>query len=516
MHYKNNTSESNKRIARNTLLLYCRTFLTMLISLYTSRIVLDILGIENYGIYNVVGGVVAMFSVISNSLSSAISRFISYELGTRNTQRLKLVFSTSINIQLIISFIIVIIGEIVGVWFINYKIQIPIERLTAANWVFQCSLLSFVINLVSIPYNACIIAHERMKVFAYVSILEVILKLIIVYSLLLSPFDKLITYAILLVTVALLIRIIYSLYCKQQFSECTYHLIYEKKIAKEMLSFTGWSFLGNTAYIFNTQGINILINIFFGVVLNAARGISIQIENAIFQFVNNFTMAINPQITKSYAAGEREYMFKLICQGSKYAYILLLFLVVPIFLETDNILFFWLKRTPAYTSLFIKLTCLCLLINSLGNSIITAISATGRVKIYHICITSISILVFPLTWIAYNKGLVVYSSYIIYLIIYIILLFVRLKILNILIKFPIKMYIEKTIIKIFLISIMSIIVPVLIQSFMEPSFTRIIITAISSAVSIAGCTYIIGLETSEKEVLKNKIQSIIQNYKSNQ
>lgn len=506
-------SESNKRIVRNTLLLYCRTFLIMIISLYTSRIILDVLGIEDYGIYNVVGGVVAMFSIISSTFSAAISRFITYELGKNDSQRLKVIFSTSINIQFILSFLVVVLGEIIGLWFINYKMQIPIVRLNAANWVFQCSLLTFVINLISVPYNACIIAHEQMKAFAFISILEVILKLTIVYSLLISPFDKLITYAILLVIVGLFIRIIYGAYCKQHFPECTYHLIYEKKILKEMLSFAGWSFLGNSVYILNTQGINILINIFFGVVLNAARGISTQIEGAILQFVNNFTMAINPQITKSYAAGEKEYVFTLICQGAKYSYILLLFFVIPFFLETESILSIWLKKIPTYTAIFIKLSCLCILINSLGNSIITAISATGKIKTYHICITIISILIFPLTWLAYKNGLEVYSSYIIYLIIYIFLLFVRLKILKDLINFPIEMFIRKTLVRIFFISIISIIVPIMIQELLDTSLLRVIMTTVSSTLSIIISTYLLGLEPSEKVTLKNKIRTKIIHYR---
>lgn len=239
-----NISENNKRIAQNTLLLYIRTFLTMAISLYTSRVILNVLGVSDYGIYNVVGGVVAMFSVISGTFSSSISRFITYELGSGNFDRLQKIFSTSLNTQLIIAIIIILIGEILGVWFINSQMQIPPERLVAANWVFQCSLFTFIINLISIPYNACIIAHEKMSAFAYISILEVTLKLIIVYLIIFSPLDKLITYAILLLVAALIIRSTYGFYCKRHFNECKYLLIYDKRLSKEMLSFAGWSFFG--------------------------------------------------------------------------------------------------------------------------------------------------------------------------------------------------------------------------------------------------------------------------------
>ena len=282
------SSSNNKRIAKNTLLLYFRTFLLMAITLYTSRVVLATLGVDDYGIYNVVGGFVAMFSVISGALSSAISRFITFELGHGDKDKLSRIFSTSVNIQILLGILILILGETVGIWFLNNRMNIPIERMTAANWVLQCSLISFTINLISVPYNAAIIAHEKMKAFAYVSILEAVLKLAIVYLLLVSDTDKLILYAILHVFVALSIRLVYGIYCNRNFSECRYHLVYDKSLLKEMSGFAGWNFLTNGAYILNTQGVNLLINIFFGVAINAARGIVAQIDSAIMQFVNSF------------------------------------------------------------------------------------------------------------------------------------------------------------------------------------------------------------------------------------
>ena len=326
-------SSNNKRIAKNTLLLYVRTLFIMLVTLYTSRVVLNTLGVTDYGIYNVVGGVVMMFSVISGSLSSSISRFITYELGHGDFDRLKRIFSTSINIQIGISLVILVLAELFGVWFLNTKMNIPAERLSAANWVLQCSLLSFIINLISVPYNACIIAHERMSAFAYISILEAVLKLAVVYMLLVSPYDKLVTYAILLVIVALLIRLTYGQYCRRHFEESRYQFVYDKPLVKEMTSFAGWSFFGNSAYMLNVQGVDMLINIFFGVTLNAARGVATQVQNAVMQFVNNFAVAVNPQITKSYAAGEREYMNKLVCRGARFSYFLLLIFVVPLVCE---------------------------------------------------------------------------------------------------------------------------------------------------------------------------------------
>ena len=315
----NQTSDNNKRIAKNTLLLYLRMFLTMAVSLYTSRIILNTLGVEDYGINNVVGGIVTMFTVISGSLSASISRFITFELGKDNIQRLKKVFSTGVNIQIGMSVLIVLLAECVGVWFLNTKMNIPPERLGAANWVFQCSILTFVLNLLSVPYNAAIIAHEKMSAFAYISILEVSLKLIIVYMLIISPFDRLKTYAVLFLCVGAIIRFIYGYYCKRHFEECSYYFVYDKPLLKEMTSFAGWNFFGTSAWMLNTQGLNILINMYFGVAFNAARGVATQVDSALKQFINNFTTAVNPQITKSYAQGDLEYVYTLVCSSAKYS-----------------------------------------------------------------------------------------------------------------------------------------------------------------------------------------------------
>lgn len=290
-----NTNQNSKRIAKNTLLLYVRMLFMMAVSLYTSRVVLQTLGVENFGIYNVVGGVVAMFSVISGSLSAAISRFITYELGKGDKDQLIRIFSSSVTIQLGLGLIILLLAEVIGVWFLNTKMTIPTDRMYAANWVFQLSILTFIINLISVPYNAAIIAHEKMSAFAYISILEVVAKLIIVYMLLWSPFDKLIFYAILMASVALIIRFVYGYYCKRHFEECTFHFIFDKELLKKMFSFAGWNFIGAASAVLRDQGGNIVINLFCGPAVNAARGIAYQVNNAITGFVSNFMMALNPQ-----------------------------------------------------------------------------------------------------------------------------------------------------------------------------------------------------------------------------
>ena len=353
----------------------------MAVSLFTSRVILNTLGVEDYGIYNVVGGIVTMFSVLSGSLSASISRFITFELGKGDFKRLKTIFSTGVNVQIGLSVLIIAIAEVVGIWFLNTKMNIPPERILAANWVFQCAIFTFVLNLLSVPYNAAIIAHEKMSAFAYISVIEVTLKLIIVYILMASPFDRLGTYAVLLFLVGAVIRFIYGYYCKRHFEECTYHFVIDKPILKEMTGFAGWNFLGNGAYMLNTQGVNILMNLYFGVAVNAARGVATQVDAALKQFVNNFTTAVNPQITKSYAQGDLDYMHKLVCRSAKLSAFLMLFFAVPIILETKTILTLWLKTIPEYATIFLQLTIISSFVDTvLANSLVTSMFATGNIK----------------------------------------------------------------------------------------------------------------------------------------
>lgn len=313
-------SINNKRIAKNTLVLYVRMIVLMLVHLYTSRLILKVLGVDDFGIYNVVGGFVAMFSLISGSLSNAISRFITFELGKNNIVRLKEVFSSAVSVQILLALGIIFISEIIGIWFLNVKMNIPADRMIAANCVFQCSLLTFAINLISVPYNASIIAHERMTAFAYISILEVLLRLAVVLLLFVIGFDKLIAYAILLVLVATLIRLIYGFYCTRHFEECHYNFTFNKQLVKEMTSLASWNVLGASGNILNIHGVNLLMNLFFGIKVNAARGLAVQVNSAVSQFVTSFTTAVNPQITKSYAQNDLSYTFKLVMMSSKYSF----------------------------------------------------------------------------------------------------------------------------------------------------------------------------------------------------
>ena len=498
-------SGNNKRIAKNTLLLYLRTIFLMLITLYTSRVILDQLGVDDYGIYNVVGGFVAMFSVISSALSSSISRFITFELGRGDIKRLTTIFSTSVNIQLGLCFIILVLGEAIGIWFVNTRMNIPPDRIIATNWVFQCSILTFCINLISVPYNSCIIAHEKMSAFAYISILEAALKLLICYMLIVSPVDKLIAYSLLMLFVAILIRFVYGMYCTRNFEECKYRICYEKEIVKEMTGFAGWSFFPNVAWIFNTQGVNILINLFFGVALNAARGIASQVESAVLMFVRNFTTALNPQITKYYANGDKENMFLLMCRGTKFTYFLTLLMVLPLFLETEYVLQLWLKEVPTHTVIFVQLSIIGSIINNIGNTCYTACQATGNIKRYSIVVTTVGFLVFPLTWLGFKLGLPVESTYMIYILVYICVSIACMLMTRWLLQFPLSMFLRKALLPMVSTTVLSAILPVLLCTHMQSSFIRFLVICIVSVLSTCVVIYIIGLTQGEKDLLNKKI-----------
>ena len=506
----NQTSNNNKRIAKNTLLLYVRMLFTMAVSLFTSRVILNTLGVEDYGINNVVGGIVTMFSVLSGSLSSSISRFITFELGKGNIERLKTIFSTGVNIQLGMSVLIIIIAEAVGIWFLNTKMNIPTDRMVAANWVFQCAILTFVLNLLSVPYNAAIIAHEKMSAFAYISVVEVSLKLIIVYMLMISPFDRLETYAVLLLLVGAVIRFIYGYYCKRHFEECTYHFVFDKPVLKEMTGFAGWNFLGNGAYMLNTQGVNILMNLYFGVAVNAARGIATQVDAALKQFVNNFTTAVNPQITKSYAQGDLAYMHKLVCRSAKFSAFLMMFFAVPIILETNTILTIWLKTVPDYAVIFLQWIIISSFMDTvLANSLVTSMFATGKIKRYQIIVTTVGCLVFPLSWIAFKLGFEPQVGYILYFFIYTILLFVRLYLLKDMVKLPVMMYIREVLYKLAPVIVVGFAIAGILILTMDAGWLRLILVCLLSVLVTAASEYFIGLSNKEKDFVAEKIKLVI-------
>lgn len=501
-------SDNNMRIAKNTLLLYFRMLFMMVVSLYTSRVILNALGVEDFGIYNVVGGVVAMFTVISGSLSAAISRFITYELGKGDQSKLNKIFSASVTIQLLLSLIIVVLIESVGVWFLNAKMTIPADRVTAANWVLQFSIITFVINLISVPYNAAIIAHERMSAFAYISILEAIGKLAIAFFIMWSPIDKLIYYAILMCTVAVIVRLTYGHYCKKHFTECTYHFHWDKDILKQMFGFAGWNFIGASSVVFRDQGGNIILNIFFGPTVNAARGIANQVNTAITGFVQNFMTALNPQITKSYASGDGEYMMTLIFQGARLSFYMLLLLSLPVLINTHYILVIWLKIVPEHAVLFVRLILIFAMCESISNPLITAMLATGKIRNYQIVVGGLQLLNLPLSYICLKTGFVPESILVVAIIISLACLFARLYMLRGIIGLSSILYMKNVFLNVLVVALLSAIIPYMLFCYMKETFFSFIIITLIAVLCTLVVEFYIGCNQKERFFVLNKVRNI--------
>ena len=503
------TSTNSRRIAKNTLLLYFRMLLTMVVSLYTSRVVLGALGVEDYGIYNVVGGVVSMFSMLSGSLSAAISRFITFELGTGNSEKLARVFSSSVTIQLCLCAIVLLGAETLGLWFLNNKMVIPESRIYAANWVYQLSLLTFVINLISIPYNAAIIAHEKMSAFAYISIFEAVSKLIVAYCIVVSQIDKLILYASMLATIAIIIRLIYGVYCKKRFEECTYHFIYDHDLLRQMFGFAGWNFIGTSSALLRDQGGNIVINLFCGPAVNAARGIAFQVNAAIHSFVSNFMTALNPQITKSYASGDHEYMMMLLFQGARLSYYILLLLSLPVIVNTHYILQLWLGQVPEHTVLFVQLVLVFGMCESISSPLITAMLATGKIRNYQLVVGGFQMMNLPVSYILLRLGAFPETVLIVAIVISQLCLASRLYMLRRLIGLKARDFIKKVYINVTVVTMLSTVIPFVLASTLEDniwSFIMLCATAFSSTLFVE---FYVGCTARERQFVVSKVKTII-------
>lgn len=481
----------------------------MCITLYTSRVVLECLGVEDFGIYNVVGGIVTMFSLLSNALTSAISRFLTFELGNESETRVNVVFSAALTIQLSIALIIAVLVETVGVWFLNSKMDISPERLDAANWVLQCSIITFVINMLSVPYNALIIAHEKMAAFAYISIIEVILKLSVAFLLFVSSFDSLKVYAVLLTIVALVIRIIYGYFAKSHFPECRFHLRIYKEEVKSILSFTGWTCIGGSASILNNQGVNILLNLFFGTIVNAARGLAMQVNVAISSFASNFMTAVNPQIIKSYASGDLSHMKNLVFQSCRMSLFLMMLFAIPIIIETQYILELWLKSVPPYTVGFVRLVLIQSMIDMTCIPLQIANQATGKVKKYQIVAGGVLLCNFPITYIVLKLGFNPYSAFIVAIIISVIGVLARLMILRQLLHLNIWVFIRNVYIKGAIVAALTIILPFICYYNMPSSFFRFLAVVIVSIIMLIAMIWIVGLSIEERSFVKSRVKPIM-------
>lgn len=507
------TSENNKRIAKNTIVLYVRMIFLLCISLFTSRVVLNMLGVEDYGIYNVVGGIVAMFGFLNGSMSSATQRYITFALGKGDMKRLKTVFSTTLQIHTLIAIIIVLLGESIGLWFLYHKMQIPAERMDAAFWVLQCSVVSTVVMVISVPYNSDIIAHEKMSAFAYFSILEALLKLLIAYMLVVSPYDKLVIYAILLLLVEVLLRFSYSIYCNKYFEESKYHHVWDKALFKEMTFFASWSIFGNFASVLFGQGLNILLNVFFGPAINAARGIAVQVQGVIQQFVTNFQMALNPQITKTYAKGNMEEMHKLMFRSARFSFYLLFLLSLPVLFETNFLLTLWLKNVPENSATFLRIMICTSLIYACANPLIIANQATGKVKKYQAVCGTTLIMILPISYIALKLGMPAYSVFIVHFIMEGVCQLARMIMLRPLIGLRVRDYFVHVYSKIIIVVVVSTILPAIVYNIMDASILRFFVVSIVCAASVSLVAYSLGLTSDEKVFVVAKVNDALCKFK---
>lgn len=495
------TSGNNKRIAKNTLMLYFRMLLTMGVSLYTVRVVLEALGVVDYGLYNVVAGIVTMFSFFSGTMASASQRFFAFEIGRKNYDRLKKTFSITMTIYLMLAIVVFILAETVGLWFLNNKMTIPPERMNAVHWVYQFSILSFMMTMFSIPYNSAILANERMNVFAWISIIEVLLKLAIVFLLVIFSFDKLKLYAVLMFGVSTIVTVVYYVYSHQKLQETQYTFYWDKPLFMEILGFSGWNIIGAVANVLKIQGVNILLNVFFNPVVNAARAIAIQINSAITQLSINFFMALRPQIVKSYASKDFDNLNVLVIVGSKLGFFLMMLLAVPLLIETKYLLSLWLNDVPEYTIIFCRLMIVNSLIEAFNIPLVNAIQASGKIKWFQIFVSSLVLMNLPLSFVLYKINFPPESAMIVSIVISIICFIPRIYFAHKDGKISYKYFLHGVIVRtipVFFTVIISIYFTTL---FFAPSFYRLLITFFSSLLLSGILIFYVGLIKNERTIV---------------
>lgn len=498
---------SNQRIAKNTFFLYLRSIFLLIISLYTSRLTLQILGVEDYGIYQLVGGVVAMFNMLSGSLASASQRFITFSLGKDDISGQKKVFSTCISLHVVLGVIIVVILEIVGIWFLDNKLVIPTERLEIARWVMQFSIATFFFNVISVPFNAAIIAHEKMNAFAYISILEGVLKLGCVFFLGLISADKLLYYALSIFLISVLLRAIYSVYSHRKFEEArNIKLGIEKGIFKEMFAFAGWNMIGEGSMILRNQGIDILLNMFFGVIVNAAKGISNQVQSAVHQFVGNFTTAIRPQLVKSVAQQDYERVHSLIYHGTRLSFFLMMVFAIPLSVCTIEVMDFWLVDVPQYAVDMVKVSLLYLQSNTLSRLLIHSILAHGDIRNFQITAGLTKLMALPIAYVVLKLGGSPLTGIWVNVVLDFVCRGVELYFVNKRNNYNIKKHLLQADLSCWLVFALAYVVSLV---FYKGVSSHLIVAGVTSILLTSSCVWFIGLDKSEKSILLTQVRSII-------
>lgn len=504
------TISDNKRIAKNTLLLYVRLFVIMIVTLYTSRVILQVLGVSDYGLYNVICGTVTLFAFVNGSMSGCTQRFLSFALGKNDAKISKTTFSVAFQLHVILAIVFLLLMEGIGFILINYVLNIPEGREGTAFFIYNISLLTFCVNFLYVPFEAAIIAHEEMDFYAYLSIFDVVAKLGVVYLLKVFPdLDSLKLYTILLLLVSISLFSIYCVYCCHKFEMCSLKMSSDKKLMKEMSVYTFWNTLGHVSYILSTQGYNIIFNIFFGTTINAARGVAVQVSGAVSKFTQNLQLAFYPQIVKLYAAEERDKMLNLVMNASVYSFYLVLFFGIPLFFGIDLILDIWLVEVPEYTSIFVKVLLIQILISSLDVSIDRAIVATGRVKSMNLVNTCNQLLFLALSYILLKVGLDIMIVLPIMVAPTVVLYLYTLHLMKKYLQLDFSIYINGVILKCLKALLLASVVPIIISLVCLPSLlSSILLICISVLTTTVAILVELGKETRAKlfGLIKNKIK----------
>lgn len=505
--------EENKRIAKNTVYLYFQQFIVLAISLYTSRVVLNVLGATDYGLYNVVGGVITLFSFITSALSNSSSRYLTYAIGTNDENEIKRTFGTFLTVYYSLALLILIVGETVGLWFVYNHLNIPEDRFVASLWVYHLSIVSAVLNIIYIPHSGLVVAHERMRVFAYISILDAILKLVIALTLSISPIDKLVFYAVLVVIAQLINRFVYIIYCKKKFPEASTSFVYDKSLFSSIVKYSGWVLFGSLAYTTYTQGLNVLLNMFFGPIVNAARSISVQIQAATQNFIVGFQTAMYPQIVKSYAQKNLNRMYLLlhtVCKGSFFLFFLL---GLPFLLKTSFILELWLKNVPDYTVPFTCCILLFSMLRSITNEINHAVQATGDIKKFQLCDGFMGLMVLPIAYVSlkmFHTNPV--SVFIILVIVELVTVIVRIRIGIPKIGDSVSDFIRDVIFPICYVSLIGCLLPVIVSLLTDDCFKGFLLVCLSEIIWTIPSIFFLGLNRYERNYCIERIAVLINKY----
>lgn len=505
------TVSSTKRIAKNTLMLYFRQILIMAVSLYTVRVVLNVLGAEDYGIFGVVGGVVTFFSFLSGTMASATQRFFSFAIGKNDGERLKQSFCVNLVIYMLIALIATLLLETLGVWFVYKKLSVPEIRFTAACFLFQFAVLSFLASIVTSPFIAIVIAHEDMQIYAVVSILDVTLRLGIVFFLNVIPFDKLMLYGVLLFCIQFLIAITYLLVCLKKYEECQFRNFYwNGSLFKETVDYTGWSLFGAFTTVGRNQAVTLLLNQFFNPIVIAARTIAVTVSGAVNTFSANFNTSLYPPIIKEYAADNKDGMFRLIFNGSKMTFFLMWVFALPLFLHMDYVLALWLKNPPESAVLFTRLALFESVINASALPLMTAARAQGKMRWYELSLGSVQLLIFVTDWILLRAGFGAWVVFVVAACGNAVMYIMRFVFVKILVGLPARKFLRNVLLPVFIIIVVSVVPSYFISLLASGSFCFIVLSVFFSVCITSGVTYVFGMDKATRQkimlVVRNKIK----------